>query len=297
MSDPIQITPDLAWTLLSKVAQRASEEEGLFALSDAGELTMVDQNQALIQLDLNAPRNYRAICIPDEEAKLLLDVLMPVCFGRGCGDAIVAHLAQSLDGRIATETGKSKFISGKEDLRHTHQLRALFDAVVIGVGTAHHDNPLLTARLANGPHPARIVIDPLSTLHPELQVMRDKSAATFLASRMPYPFPLPDHVQRIPLEQGNEADFNPRELREKLKSLGLRRLFIEGGGRTVSRFVDERMVHRLHLAIAPTLFGSGRLGFSLRPIDSLSEAIKVERQVFAFGEDMLVDCAFPHLDE
>lgn len=297
MSDPIKMTRDLAWNLLSKIAESGSTEEGSVALSNAGDLIHVREAEGLVRLDLSAPRNYRALCPMDKDAELLLDVLMPVCFARGARDAIVAHLAQSLDGRIATASGKSKFISGNEDLRHTHQLRALFDAVVIGVGTAHHDDPLLTTRLASGPHPARVVIDPQATVPPDLQIMRDDSAATYLASASPYPFPLAAHVQRIPLNPSSEGGFDPRELREKLRILGLRRLFIEGGGRTVSRFVDERMVHRLHLAIAPTIFGSGRQGFSLRCIDHLDEAIKVKREVFFMGADLLIDCTFSHAGE
>ena len=73
---------------------------------------------------------------------------------------VVAHLGQSLDGRVATVTGSSRFVTGPEDVRHTHRLRALFDAVLVGARTACIDNPRLTTRLVPGRQPARVIVDP-----------------------------------------------------------------------------------------------------------------------------------------
>ncbi len=73
---------------------------------------------------------------------------------------VVGQIGQSLDGRIATESGHSKYINGPAGLAHLHRLRALVDGIVIGVGTAIADDPQLTVRRVSGPHPARVVIDP-----------------------------------------------------------------------------------------------------------------------------------------
>src|SRR3954464_915611 len=72
---------------------------------------------------------------------------------------VVAQIGQSLDGKVATETGHSHYINGPEALAHLHRLRALVDVVVIGIGTALADNPQLTVRRVSGPQPARVVID------------------------------------------------------------------------------------------------------------------------------------------
>jgi len=72
---------------------------------------------------------------------------------------VVGQIGQSLDGRVATETGHSHYINGPEALAHLHRLRALVDAVVIGIGTALADDPQLTVRRVTGPQPARVVID------------------------------------------------------------------------------------------------------------------------------------------
>src|ERR1019366_1016631 len=77
----------------------------------------------------------------------------------GCS-FVLGRVAQSLDGYIATRSGESMWISGPDDLRHTHQLRALCDAVVVGAKTIRADNPRLTTRLVDGPSPVRVVLDP-----------------------------------------------------------------------------------------------------------------------------------------
>src|ERR1700754_3479338 len=84
----------------------------------------------------------------------------PLRAGRADSLMVVGQLGQSLDGRIATETGHSHYVNGPSGLAHLHRLRALVDAVVVGVGTALADDPQLTVRRVSGPQPARVVIDP-----------------------------------------------------------------------------------------------------------------------------------------
>ena len=85
---------------------------------------------------------------------------------------VVGQIGQSLDGRIATESGHSKYINGPAGLVHLHRLRALVDAVVVGVGTAIADDPQLTVRRVAGPQPARVVIDPKGRLRARSQGVR-----------------------------------------------------------------------------------------------------------------------------
>lgn len=89
---------------------------------------------------------------------------------------VIGQLGQSLDGRIATPTGASKYINGKEALRHLHRIRAEVDAVIIGVGTAIADDPQLTTRHVKGPNPARVVIDPHGRMPENLTMLRDGAA-------------------------------------------------------------------------------------------------------------------------
>src|SRR6202051_1178869 len=84
---------------------------------------------------------------------------------------VIGQIGQSLDGRAATTTGHSHYINGAEGLDHLHRLRALMDAVVVGVGTALADDPLLTVRRVAGPHPARVIIDPKGRLPAPARVL------------------------------------------------------------------------------------------------------------------------------
>ena len=86
---------------------------------------------------------------------------------------VVGQMGQSIDGRIATESGHSKYINGPAGLDHLHQLRALVDAVVVGVGTAVTDDPQLTVRRVSGPSPVRVVIDPRGRLSAAARLLVD----------------------------------------------------------------------------------------------------------------------------
>ena len=89
--------------------------------------------------------------------RLYAPFLGPAEMPDGC--FVLGRIAQTLDGRIATESGMSFWISGPEDILHTHRLRAVCDAIVVGAGTVKADDPLLTTRLCEGPSPVRVVID------------------------------------------------------------------------------------------------------------------------------------------
>src|SRR5215204_1570064 len=86
---------------------------------------------------------------------------------------VIGQIGQSLDGRVATESGHSHYINGPAGLAHLHRLRALVDAVVVGVGTAVADDPQLTVRRVEGPNPVRVVIDPRGRLPAAARMLAD----------------------------------------------------------------------------------------------------------------------------
>jgi len=104
----------------------------------------------------------------------------PLRVGRVDDLMVVAQLGQSIDGRIATASGHSKYINNAAGLDHLHRLRALVDAVVIGVGTALNDDPQLTVRRVAGPNPARVVIDPRGRLSGSARLLRPDGARRVL---------------------------------------------------------------------------------------------------------------------
>ena len=112
---------------------------------------------------------------------------------------MVGQFGQSIDGRIATPTGHSHYINGQAGLAHLHRLRALVDAVVIGVGTAIADDPQLTVRRVAGPSPARVVIDPNGRLPSTARVLAADGVRRLVITRPAPPAKLPAGVEVVPL--------------------------------------------------------------------------------------------------
>jgi riboflavin-specific deaminase-like protein len=204
------------------------------------------------------------------------------------GMFVLGRLAQSLDGYIALPNGESHWITGEADIRHTHRLRALFDAVVVGAGTVAADDPRLTTRLVEGPSPVRVVIDPMGRLGGDRQVFRDGPET--LVIHGPAALNRKDlgqaTVLRLPAGQTGLA---PGDILTMLRARGLNRIFIEGGGVTVSRFLVAGALDRLHVTVAAIVMGAGIPGFALSEPRSLAEARRFRWHAHAVGADILLD--------
>ena len=201
---------------------------------------------------------------------------------------VLGRIAQSLDGRIATISGASRWISGPEDIVHTHRLRALFDAVVVGAGTVRADNPLLTTRAVEGPSPVRVVLDPQRRLDARFQVFQEGPETLLFCAEDA------DGPDRLGQAQVLRSKWTGESLcvhsvLATLAARGLRRVFVEGGGVTVSRFLAAGALDRLHVTIAPVLLGGGVPSFVLPPTASLAEASRFDWTVHRLGADVLLD--------
>ena len=204
---------------------------------------------------------------------------------------VLAQIGQSLDGRIATENGHSHYVNGPESLEHLHRLRAVMDAVIVGAETAALDNPSLTTRLVPGPNPVRVVIDPAGRLPEDARLLHDCAGPVLLIRRRGAAEASSPNVETVFLESETSTDmFAPRTILSVLRQRGLRSVLIEGGGRTISRFIAEGVVDRLHIIVAPMLIGSGRAGLSLPVIENLRDAIRFEARRYDLGADTLFDC-------
>lgn len=227
---------------------------------------------------------------PEDSA--LFDLYGPLCSVGLTEGFAIAHLAQSLDGRIATVGGVSRWLSGDEDLLHTHRMRALADAVVVGVSTVLHDDPQLTVRRCAGPNPVRVVIDPEFRLAGSQRVLTDPVAPTLLivaADRVAGRRTL-GHAEVVPIVRSARGDIDPIAIRRLLVERGLRWIFIEGGGTTVSRFLRAGALDRLQLTIAPVILGSGRPAIELPAIEDLRDSLRPVTRQFRLGVDTMVEC-------
>jgi diaminohydroxyphosphoribosylaminopyrimidine deaminase / 5-amino-6-(5-phosphoribosylamino)uracil reductase len=230
----------------------------------------------------------------------LLDLYMPLCVGSACHAMVIGHLAQTIDGRIATVNGVSRYITGDANLKHAHRMRALCDAVLVGARTVEHDDPFLTTRLVPGEHPTRVILDPRGRLRPDHRIFRDGTAPTLVvrgrrharAAEPPSsPEPPAEHASVVYVDEF-EGRMPVEQILHELRERGLRRIFIEGGGVTVSRFLQAGALDRLHVAVAPLIMGSGRPAFSLPTIERLEDAMRLRWRSVRMGNDVLFDCAF-----
>lgn len=205
------------------------------------------------------------------------------------GMFVVGQIGQTMDGRIATVTGQSKYVNGPDGLTHLHQLRALVDAIVIGVGTALADNPQLTVRLVHGKSPARVVIDPRGRLpHQSLIWQDDGIRKIWVLADGVNVHPLPQvEVISLPAIDGQ---INPMQILQTLFAEGLKRVLVEGGAETISHFMGARCLDRLHLIVAPILMGSGRPSFNLPPIEHMDQAMRLPVKTHLIGNEVIFDC-------
>ena len=276
---------------------------GLTFDESSQEVVPVDNHHASACLWLRANQWCCSEQLP-RVLRTIFDLYIPVLGSRSEAPRVVAHLGQSIDGCIATLSGDSYYVTGEENRTHLHCLRALSDAVIIGAGTALADDPQLTTRAVPGRNPVRIVIDPQARLPSTLGICDDGQAKTILLHQSSADLSGKDLVFG-PAVPGEENTFHqqverwvipdtnkrmsPRTIVRFLASRGMRRLFVEGGGITVSKFLEDSAVHRLHVAVAPLLVGQGIHALQLPGSDTMANAQRPPHAIYRMGDDVLWD--------
>jgi len=206
--------------------------------------------------------------------------------------SVTLKLATSLDGRIATASGQSRWITGPESREQVHRLRAAHDAVLIGIETALADDPELTVRLPgyNGRQPARVVLDSRQRLTPECKLVRTaREVPTYVvATEAPSPALVDAGVKVLTVRAVGEDRPELRTVVEALAAEGLTDLFVEGGGQVAGSFLRCELVDALEWFRAPILVGGeGRPGVGALAVAALGEAPHFRRvEVNVLGDDL-----------
>jgi len=277
---------DLAWQLVLDAVNRSNVT-----------LPLPGSQEPAIKLN---GRGWQLLNNATRDARDLFELFLPLCrpVSEGAVPRVIGQLGQSLDGRIATVTGCSRFINGDDGITHLHRIRAVSDAVVVGAGTAVADNPRLTVRRVNGRNPVRVVIDRHRRVPDTHHLFTDGQAPTLRLVAGDYhkgacEIPVKG-VREVPCLGDTDSDqpVDPRLILEVLNDFGLRKVFIEGGGVTVSGFLKAGLLDRLHVMVAPMIIGSGRPAFSLPEIDLLDDALRPRARLVNLGTDMLFDLDF-----
>jgi diaminohydroxyphosphoribosylaminopyrimidine deaminase / 5-amino-6-(5-phosphoribosylamino)uracil reductase len=205
---------------------------------------------------------------------------------------VTLKAAVTLDGRIATRTGDSRWVTGEEARRWVHRLRDRVDAVLVGSGTARADDPLLTARLpgGRGRDPLRVVLDTDLSLPAGLKLFHARSAArTLVAHASSRRRRLGPGVELLRCRRG-EGGVDLEDLLAKLAERGVAHLLVEGGARVHARFLEEGLVDRVAIFVAPKLVGADGVPlFAGSGPGRMADALRLrDVSVASVGEDVLV---------
>jgi diaminohydroxyphosphoribosylaminopyrimidine deaminase/5-amino-6-(5-phosphoribosylamino)uracil reductase len=203
---------------------------------------------------------------------------------------VTLKMAATLDGKIATATGDSRWVTGPEARARVHALRDRVDAVLVGAGTARADDPRLTARSPKGRDPIRVVLDSRASLPRSLRLFRQRSSApTVLAHVRAGARPPAPGVEMLRC-RGRAGRVDLDDLLARLARRGVTSLLVEGGAEVAGAFLAAGLVDRLLLFLAPRVAGADGLSWAggagpRRMADALRLA---EVEVSRVGEDLLV---------
>ncbi len=207
---------------------------------------------------------------------------------------VTLKAAATLDGKIATRGGDSKWISSETSRRFVHRLRDKVDGILVGIGTILKDDPMLTARIKGGRDPYRIILDSRLRIPEGAKVVNLSPSKTIIATTELAPRDRIERLEnkgaRVVLLGSKEGRIDLRACLSKLAEMEMMHLLVEGGSQVNGSFLDEGLIDKLLLFLSPKLIGDSRAPgiFCGRGVASLNEAFLLkEFKVKRIGEDLL----------
>jgi diaminohydroxyphosphoribosylaminopyrimidine deaminase/5-amino-6-(5-phosphoribosylamino)uracil reductase len=279
----LSITKKSLWSLILAAKDIINSEETLDSSISINK--KIGGKKYTLIYDRNSNTIAECNFIICDYGKMLFSLFFPIIFNSKESPYLIAHLAQTLDGFIATNSGESKYISSSENLTHIHMIRAISDIIIVGYKTVELDNPMLTTRLVTGQSPMRIIIDKNNKLSNKYNVFKnpDDNGYKIISDKT---HTKKENVFQLPLDKNK---FNLNDICDLLKKLRKKIVFIEGGGAIVSEFYNNNMLDRLHICISPSILGKGRSSLMIEKKMSLNEILEHEVRYFQMGADILCD--------
>ena len=223
-------------------------------------------------------------CKIEKKIKEIGQILLPILMLKK--KFYIGQIGQSLDGKIALLNGNSHYINDKNSISYLHSLRSICDAVVVGVNTIRKDDPLLTTRAIKGPNPQRIIIDPSLKLTNKYKVFKDGMPnIIFTHSKLNKKF---NNTQIYQLPERNFTNL----IYQNINRLGYKLVLVEGGSKTISKFLENGLLNIMQFIIAPTIIGSGINSINIEPITNLKNVIRTKNNIYKFGKEIIVSLEF-----
>ena len=247
----ISITKKTAWSLILKINAKKSYKNNLVSINET-----ISENY--INISYNRKHNHieESNLILNQEISDLFKIFLPiVCSNKKT--QFIAHIAQSLDGFIATDSGESKYISGKDNIEHIHRLRAISDVIIVGANTYIEDKPKLSTRLVDGSNPKIYIFDPK-------RILKKKKMSS--------------EINLITDMSLIKSELN-----------GYKTIYVEGGGKTISQFMKKNILNRIHICLCPIILGGGRPSFIQDKYVSINDLKSHVAECYKMGDDVLID--------
>ena len=210
---------------------------------------------------------------------------------------VTAKFAMSLDGKIATRTGDSKWITSEESRRYVHTLRAQSDAIMVGIGTVLSDDPQLTARDADGAplprQPLRVIADSRGRLPPDAMLLKQPGRTLVFVSdgaAMQQPGAHSQSAEWI-AAPGHDSRVDLRAMLTELGRRQITSLLVEGGGTVLGSLFDEGLVNRVIGFVAPVIIGGSTAPspVSGSGVERISDAMRLNGvRIERFGDDVAI---------
>jgi len=270
-----------------------------------------DANALLIRANINmvldgARSDWNSILLPFEDLTLVYDNSLPTdivdmlklyCplsvmhFYKRDKPFVIVHVAASLDGKMATHSGDSKWIGNQENLVHSHRLRAIVDGVLVGACTVKNDKPSLNVRHVKGENPTRLVISNHSKDFSGLKEIAD--IKTFLVREENHKSEdITDLFDKIIYYSGNNKEEKVEALMHELYEKGIKSILIEGGSETISSLFCSGGVDVFQVHYAPIILGSGKGIVDLPIIDRISDASSLKHSFWTkVGDSFMITAA------
>ncbi len=208
---------------------------------------------------------------------------------------VTLKIAATLDGKIATKQGESKWITGESSRRFVHRLRNSADAIIIGIGTILRDDPLLTARMKGGRDPYRIVLDSRLRILEGAKVIHQKPEKTIIATTESAPKEKREALEKKGVQvmtlEAQQGRVNLRSLLSRLGEMEMTSLLVEGGSEINGSFLNEGLIDKLFLFLSPKVLGGQALEmFGGKGVETLEKALLLNRlKMRRVGEDILIE--------